>query len=110
MGARCTEAHLTLTSSLSGVSALAATGVRGMRWASHPEAMALGPGGEFLYFTVANAKSTRHGEPSPETTMLAGVMSRCITHEPPRSRRPPQRLGGASICSAEARPPCYRMA
>ena len=26
--------HLTLTSSLSGVSALAATGVRGMRWAS----------------------------------------------------------------------------
>ena len=72
--------HLTLTSSLSGVSALAATGVRGMRWASHPEAMALGPGGEFLYFTVANAKSTRHGEPSPETTMLAGVMSRCITH------------------------------
>ena len=62
-----------------GVSALAATGVRGMRWASHPEAMALGPGGEFLYFTVANAKSTRHGEPSPETTMLAGVMSRCIT-------------------------------
>ena len=28
---------------------------------------------------VASAKSTRHGAPSPETTMLAGVMSRCIT-------------------------------
>ena len=28
---------------------------------------------------VASAKSTRHGIPSPDSPMLAGVMSRCIT-------------------------------
>ena len=64
---------------------------------------------------VASAKSTRHGAPSPDTTMLAGVMSRCIT---PRrcipataranpSRKPDQLIDwpAASPCRPGSPPP-----